>query len=164
MQLSYDDAVRYLTEKPEEIYEAWKLTGAHPAGLLFSFAKPRDIYGLQRPDGKWCGCLTMIRGGGIEQAWTDEVTVAIKSDARLPVDPRIVTADHLPIFAAWQKYLDFAIRGVPASETEFCPIVLGFARAAGAPVPEAKQLPAVVLDAVDGSLRFRAASVCEVAK
>lgn len=57
------------------------------------------------------GCLTMVRRGGY-QAETQELTVAIKNDTRLP-GTRIGLIDGdaarikaaLPVFAEWQRYL-----------------------------------------------------------
>jgi len=97
----YDVAVDYLTQHPEEISEAWGWPDTHPAGCLFSYC------------GDWedddVGCLTMVRAG--LSAATEELTLAIRADARLPDDETKITVEHLPVFAEWQRRLDKELRG-----------------------------------------------------
>jgi len=148
----YDEAVAYLTEKPMEIIEAWECPGQYDPGVLFQFTTSDGMNHFD--NGIRCGCLTQVRRGA--NSANCHLTEAIRSDDRIPTVIDDVTPSHLPIFAAWQRYLDWAIRGVPASEVTFCPIVLALAKAAGCPVPETKPaLPSVVLNSVDGSLVFR---------
>lgn len=153
MQLDYDAAVEYLTRNPGETREAWMHPRKHVAGRLFLYV---DAGRRTRPDGKPCGCLTMIRSGSC-CGWTDEITAAILADDRLPKISVSYETWSLEPFAAWQTYLDSAIRGVDPTGVEFCPIVLDLARKAGAWLPEEKpkpELPAVVLDAMNWKLVF----------
>jgi len=155
-QLNYAEAVEYLTERPEEMEPAWTNPRTHTAGKLFLMVRP---HGEQsNPDGSSCACLTMVRGGEY-RAWNSELTKAIHSDERIPTGIDDVTEEMLPIFAAWQTYLDSAIRGVDPTGVEFCPIVLDLARKAGAWLPPQEtvkpELPEVVLRAMSWSLVFQ---------
>lgn len=156
MQLGYDEAVEYLTRNPDEIMPAWFRPAVHLAGRLFYFAGTHGR-GQVRPDGQSCGCLTMIRGDN-SVAWTDAITKAIRADDRLPERSCGFQPHHLPAFRDWQTYLDSAIRGHDPAGVEFCPIVLDLARKAGAWLPPQepvkRELPLVVLDAVNKTLVF----------
>lgn len=98
---AYDDAVAYLTEHPEEIIRAWRSPQTHPGGALFAFV------------GNSCGCLSMIRGSDGYVATTAELTLAIRSDERIPSDPDCITVNHLPIFAGWQRRIDRELGRTP---------------------------------------------------
>jgi hypothetical protein len=109
----YDEAVAYLTEHPDSIFDSWKACGSMPGGCLFQFATPTGSIEWRRDDGeeKECGCLTTIRcNPGERHAWSDELTVAILGDQRIPLDARQIDTEHLPVFAEWQRRLDREIR------------------------------------------------------
>jgi hypothetical protein len=95
----YDKAVAYLTNRPEEIREAWYSPRLHPAGCLFTFVSSDYTSYVS------IGCLTTIRLGP-HVAETPALTEAIRADKRLPKDLLDITADNLPVFAEWQRRLD----------------------------------------------------------
>ena len=39
-------------------------------------------------------------------AYTKALTLKIVEDERLPEDPTQITVEHLPLFAAWQRFMD----------------------------------------------------------
>jgi hypothetical protein len=86
----YDEAIAYLTQHPEEIYDAWNERYLH----LF------DRCGLRST----CGCLTQVKYEH-KQAQTPALTAAIRADDRIPEAEKI-TVDDLPVFAEWQRRLD----------------------------------------------------------
>ncbi len=100
----YDEAIAYLTEHPDEIVNEWwngSATGSNEgqAGCLFNRA------GDELADGRWCGCLTQVRGENLPAA-TPELTAAIRADHRIPADENHITVDHLEVFAEWQRKID----------------------------------------------------------
>lgn len=104
----YDEAVAYLTEFPERILAAWERPEVEDGGALFLYCSPsgtgRD-HSVQQGRAKkgWIyGCLTQVRTGDYE-AWTPELTAAIRADARIPLSPHDITVDSLPAFAEWQR-------------------------------------------------------------
>ena len=104
----YDEAVAYLTEHPDEISAAWCVpedgdeSGCAKAHCLFQYVTPT---GEACCGGRYCGCPTLIVGRSF-RAWTDELTVAIRADQRIPKNPDNITIDHLSIFAEWQRRID----------------------------------------------------------
>lgn len=99
----YDEAVEYLTERPEEIWQHWVF-----GKCLFAFVSPDQSTFV---NGYKCGCLTMIRGGirnavGPNLCPDLELTGEIRSDARIPSNPERITPADLPVFAEWQRKLD----------------------------------------------------------
>lgn len=120
-QLTYAEAVEYLADNPEEIFEAWEWTGIHNAGALFLWCTP-SRGGMERNVGP-CGCLTMVHNSSPfgPVAWTDELTDAIRADNRIPDDmtnfknelmllPRAERVARLSVFREWQERLDREIR------------------------------------------------------
>lgn len=102
----YDEAIAYLTEHPEEISKAWNQPGAAKGGCLFRMATNAITREDTRRDvSLGFGCLTMVRGNGCNAA-TPELTIAIRSDGRIPSSRHTVTPSHLPVFAEWQRRLD----------------------------------------------------------
>ena len=97
----YDEAVDYLTEHPAEIEDAWDDPWEHIAGCLFQIVKPYDE---EHPDGKVCGCLTQVKGENAP-AWTDELTLDILRDDRIPLGPSVIKVGDLPVFAEWMQRL-----------------------------------------------------------
>lgn len=91
----YDEAIAYLTEHPDEIYENWNDPGSSPAGCLFQYCgRSYD-----------CGCLTQV-AGFLGRAATSELTDAIRADVRIPRNERDLSVDRLPALAEWQRRLD----------------------------------------------------------
>ena len=107
MKDKYDEAVEYLTARPEEILETWTYPSSKQAGCLFGFATPDPFVRAFNKEqaGRLCGCLTEIKGRG-QDAWTDELTAAIRGDERIPSHGAYITVEHLPIFAEWQRRID----------------------------------------------------------
>ena len=99
-QLSYEDAVAYLTERPNEILDAWNWPADHVAGRLFAWT---GMSGTD-PTGV-CGCLTQVRGG-LGRAANDDLTLAIYEDERIPEIEDDITVESLPVFREWQERLD----------------------------------------------------------
>src|SRR5512146_502339 len=101
---AYDEMVAYLTERPGEIVTAWRVWLEHPCAPLFEpVVHPESPF----ERAKNCGCLTEIRSG--LRAQTDDLTAAIRADIRIPLSPKEITPDHLPIFAGWQRRIDAAL-------------------------------------------------------
>jgi hypothetical protein len=100
----YDMAVEYLTEHPDEIYDAWGNPFLHKGGCLFQFCNANGYNAII------CGCLTQIRRGGYA-AETEELTEEIRNDERIPSSALDIRAEHLPVFAEWQRRLDKELRG-----------------------------------------------------
>lgn len=97
----YDEAIEYLTAHPEAIAWAWMAPLKAPGGCLFQFATQS---GYAVGGGRCCGCLTTIKSG-IHVACNDFLTDAIRADERIPLS-HLVTFEHLPIFADWQRRID----------------------------------------------------------
>lgn len=105
----YDKAVAYLTAKPSEIYRAWGNPATHPHGCLFLYVTPNGLPEFNR-NSHACGCLTMIRANLNDyDAWTPELTEAIRRDANLPCRGSDITPAHLPHFAKWQRRIDLLL-------------------------------------------------------
>lgn len=99
MKDKYDEAIEYLTEHPEEIYETWNSAISNselPGACLFRACSN---------DSKKCyGCLIQVRYREYP-AQTPELTAAILADKRIPPANEI-TVEDLPVFAEWQRRLD----------------------------------------------------------
>ena len=94
MSDKYDEAIKFLVEHPEEIFEAWESPCRGPAGCLFLFAS-RNGESVYKGLGKKCvGCLSQIRAGGKES----EIEYCVEG------------METLPVFAEWQRRLDREIR------------------------------------------------------
>ena len=112
----YDEAIEYLVEWPEDLDEAWGLPDEAPGGFLFQFCEPDG-----NDDGK-IGCLTMVHRG-FSEAFTSELTAAIRADNRLHCDidelyTALLSTDSpdarraiLQPYAEWQRRMDREIRG-----------------------------------------------------
>ena len=101
MSDKYDEQIKYLTKRPEKILKQWENCKG-----LFRYATPDDFEYSHAT-----GCLTMIRKN--EECMVPdhpELTKAIKTDNRIPLTPREITPEHLPVFAEWQRRLDREIR------------------------------------------------------
>jgi len=103
--VSYDDAVEYLTAHPEEISSAWKNPLNRRGGSLFAFASKN---GMSQSNQK-VGCLTAIRtpdSSFFVSECSSEITEAIRADSRIPLWCDDTIVDSLPVFAEWQERLD----------------------------------------------------------
>ena len=106
----YQEAVEYLTANPSEIQDMWMSAHSHVYGCLFNFVMPNkeDFSNIAE-----CGCLTHIRQGNVLFAIGKnnkrdiKLTNAIRSDNRLPNLSGKISSDHLPIFAEWQRRIDY---------------------------------------------------------
>lgn len=97
----YDKEIERLTAKPYEIQASWM--GAEP---LFALVRPSDKKGVGYcPNGAQVGCLTAVKFGNYE-AWTPELTAAIRADSRIPSSTDDITVAILPVFAEWQRRID----------------------------------------------------------
>ena len=120
----YDLAIDYLTENPEDIYDAWASPGAYEGrgGELFGFVAPQwddSNYSVKDRDGirvGTCGCLQQIReakgegydgkSGHAVMSYWNRLWDAIASDRRIPSDASDITVENLPVFAEWQREID----------------------------------------------------------
>lgn len=106
----YDDDIADIMSEVEGGLSFSQVVNAHWCAVspLFQYATPSDT--RLRPDGRGCGCLTMIRKFPDCCAWTEELTEEIRSDERIPFSACTVTPEDLPVFAEWQRRLDKEIR------------------------------------------------------
>lgn len=91
------------------------------AGSLFTYVTPTGHIVDNHDRGVSCGCLTQIRDGGVAynrhvafryDGMDFDLTEEIQEDERIPVHPREITLESLPVFAEWQRRLDIEIRNV----------------------------------------------------
>ena len=77
-----------------------------PKSPLFYCCTPDGAEG-RRQDGKLCGCLIEIKypqyPTGERFAWTDEWTLAVREDERIPWSLGYLAPDNLWAFAEWQQ-------------------------------------------------------------
>lgn len=118
----YVEAIKYLTEHPDEICHAWYACydDPHPAHCLFQYLTPTGEAWKERSkdqkndynNGCEFGCLTQVRGSTYNQyaAWTPELTERIKLDERLPKSAASVRVEDLPLFGEYQTEFDETIR------------------------------------------------------
>ena len=106
----YDEAVAFLTENPDRIYDAWNDPCISEGGILFSHVRKP---GESTEGVGVCGCLTQIARGVSDDRWsityvaqTKELTDAIRADIRIPVSPSYIMVDNLQVFAEWQRRID----------------------------------------------------------
>lgn len=111
----YDRAVAYLTERPSSIFAAWLRHDTHPCGRLFAISSVSRRPETLAFDGeRSCGCLTAIRNTPETYAApSEELTLAIMADERLPGNPLHLGLEHLPAFAEWQRRLDKELNRTP---------------------------------------------------
>lgn len=127
----YDEAIEWLVEHADDetgcrynvIQWAWDLDDEFPiAHCLFQLCTPGGL-SSPNPQGKVCGCLTQVRRSeNTLDAWTPELTAAIRADERIPGSIEGISKlrdDELRAalqpFAEWQRKLDREIRGVEAA-------------------------------------------------
>lgn len=108
---AYARMVEYLTAHPNEIYKAWQNIYAHWCGPLFYYCGT----------GLACGCLTQIRLHPFRVAQTDELTLAIRADDRIPKHGNDIRPEHLPTFSAWQRRIDRELGRTPPTWTPPAP-------------------------------------------
>lgn len=78
---------------------------------LFRFVHPKyDCEVL--PGGGQCGCLTQIRAR-TQVAFSEELTIAICADERLPTNACEIAAANLPVFAEWNRRIDRELGRTP---------------------------------------------------
>lgn len=123
MNDKYDDAIAYLTEFPDEIYDAWGDPGGHAGrgGELFGFVGPdwtdaSSIYDTRGVQVGTCGCLQQIReakvnekdgtSGSMEMSHWPRLWNEIARDRSIPSDSTEITVDDLQVFAEWQRTID----------------------------------------------------------
>lgn len=103
----YDEAIAWLTEHPDQIQAAWwppdgdEILATQQAHCLFQTTAPRPL------GAKPCGCLTEIRCAphlftGPSPSLHDQIA----GDNRIPKAFDEIGAEHLPVFAEWQRRLD----------------------------------------------------------
>ena len=119
----YDLAIDYLTENPEDIYDAWSSPGAYKGkgGELFGFVAPvwTDSSASAKYEGVrtgTCGCLQQIRqakvegydgsSGSAKMAYWERLWDSIANDRSIPTEGSEITVDDLPVFAVWQREID----------------------------------------------------------
>jgi hypothetical protein len=121
----YDKAIKYLVANPRELDKVWSNADFELGGCLFSYCTPSRS-SVKRPDGRSCGCLTMVHRSGASDrfyvAWTDELTSGIAGDNRLhgslaALEREILATEDLDErrsilepYAAWQRKMDSTIR------------------------------------------------------
>ena len=96
---------RHLTINPDGISMAWRDPQSEFGGCFFRVAHPdgnRQTHACfpLTPSSQHCGCLTQVRAGILE-AYTDELTAAIKADERIPTHPDDIRVGDLPVLAEW---------------------------------------------------------------
>ena len=119
----YDIGISYLTENPEDIYEAWGSPGewAGKGGELFGFVAPdwTDSSAAAADCSTrvgTCGCLQQIReakeqgfdgtAGDAKMAYWNRLWDSIASDRRIPLSGADIVVGDLPVFAEWQREID----------------------------------------------------------
>ena len=98
--MNYNEQIEYLTKNPSAIWNHW-IGGK---GLFKFVTDKRNLN---------AGCLTMIRSNRGVNTFTyikgeidHKLTAEIVNDERLPIDPELIKAEHLPIFKEWQERID----------------------------------------------------------
>ena len=103
----YDVAVEYLMgcngNFDREVREAWGHPQSHRAGCLFQMVRKEYEHGI--------GCLTMVKNG-MFKASTEELTLAIRADERIPEALLDIRKEHLPLFVEWQREIDQKLQRV----------------------------------------------------
>lgn len=104
---AYDEAVEFLIENDQLIYNSWNHPYSTLGGILFIYAAPKKNIIA-------CGCLTQIKKGHMGCS-DNEITKQIQADNRLPDNVTAIKREHLPVFAEWQRRLDKHWNRVPPS-------------------------------------------------
>jgi hypothetical protein len=95
----YDEAIKYLTENPKQIKEAWHQPTTRMGGCLFDFFAPAML------------CLTQVKERSIghldwiPEGWSRETFDELLNDDRIPMNVDGITVESLPVFAEWQRRL-----------------------------------------------------------
>ncbi len=105
----YDEAVEYLTDHPDEIYDAWGCGAEDEDDQPYVHAQ--CLFQFATRNGEWSvdyGCLTQIRVGfgEVEVEDNHQLTLEIRADERIPSHGLDIRVEHLPVFAEWQRRLD----------------------------------------------------------
>lgn len=124
----YDDAMEYLFRHPEKIIDAWGDPEGYRGrgGELFGFVGPvwhsnDNKYDIRGEVKGSCGCLQQIRRAykSEEVEYMSELEdtsmslsfwprqwARIAMDRRIPAEEDDIKAEHLPVFAEWQRKID----------------------------------------------------------
>ena len=120
----YDRAIEYLTENPDDIYEAWGNPSEWEGcgGELFGFVAPdwKDnhsvVYDTRDVGVGTCGCLQQIRqdkvnggdgkSGDMCMSHWPRLWENIARDERIPSDADDIGVEDLAVFAEWQREID----------------------------------------------------------
>lgn len=108
---AYDRAIQSLINVPDDeftkvVNRVWMNYDDTPEGVLFGGATPSRSVGTGEG-----ACLTMIRNN--YEAYTPELTLAIRNDERIPNDVDDITKENLYVFAEWQRRLDKELNRTP---------------------------------------------------
>lgn len=116
-QINYNDQLKELTENfpADNIVNIWSRT----KGLFKIVGFPDHVPHISDYPND-AGCLTMIAKGNhyayINGEKNFEVTEAIRSDNRIPSDPRDIKPENLPVFKEWQEKVDMMSISKPQPE------------------------------------------------
>jgi hypothetical protein len=113
MKDKYDQYVERLRSIPDEVFSRriennyWNRPYDEEEGTLFLYCNSDGDSGFYDVNGVWepCGCLTQVKNGSYE-AFTKELTDAIRADERIPSDPKDITKENLSVFAEWRRKID----------------------------------------------------------
>ncbi len=101
----YDDAIKYLTEHPDKIEQAWFLNTGHPAHCLFQFLTPDGKPDDTVDEKDACGCPTLVQTRDF-RGYTRQLTVAVRKNRQIPDSIEAVTVESLSAFAEIQRLAD----------------------------------------------------------
>ena len=121
----YDRAIEYLTENPDDIYDAWSNPSEWEGcgGELFGFVAPdwrnnhSKVYNTRDVYVGTCGCLQQIRqdykenggdgkSGDMCMSHWPRLWENIARDERIPSDADEIGVEDLVVFAEWQREID----------------------------------------------------------
>jgi hypothetical protein len=113
MKDKYDQYVETLRSIPDKEFSLrideyyWNHPHDVEEGSLFLYCSPGGCSGFYDGNRNYteCGCLTQVKKGTY-QAFTKELTDAIRADERIPSDPKDITKENLSVFAEWRRAID----------------------------------------------------------
>jgi hypothetical protein len=92
----YDKAIKYLTENPDQITNAWGWPRQHVAGCLFAFLGPAGT-------NMEAACPTMIKGG--DNSFQNKLDKFVRA-MNIPNNCFGIKVEHLPVFKTIQEEAD----------------------------------------------------------
>ena len=113
----YDIEINRLLEFDDNCFShainmAWSCPNEIGNGCLFQYVTKNGHSSSRNYDNtRSCGCLTQIKTGQLV-AYTEELTLAIQADNRIPRNSNTITKESLPVFAEWQRKADKEIRNL----------------------------------------------------